>query len=172
MQWFPILIDYIIRLLSRKPSKKKPIDWSNPKAKISKYFTVGEATYLPSWKAYHQPTEEEKACILKLAATMDKVRELLKRPIIVNVWIRPKFANISGHPKNGQNYNKFIGGASKSAHKLGRAVDFHVKGMDCRTARGLLISKLKELDIRLENIDGPWLHIDNMPVKFNRFFKP
>ena len=51
------------------------MDWTNPKTKISKYFTVHEATYLPSWKIYHTPSEAEKTEIVKLAQVMDIIRE-------------------------------------------------------------------------------------------------
>ena len=39
----------------------------NLDSKISKYFTWKEALLLPSWGICHEPTEEEKAAIIKMA---------------------------------------------------------------------------------------------------------
>ena len=86
------------------------------------------------------------------------------------------------------NYNAFIGSTAPSgAHPLGRGLDFNFKYFEgkefntlkdkekieaCRQMRLKLIPVLEKLGLRLENIVGTWLHLDNMPVKFNRFFKP
>jgi len=150
------------------------IDWSNPKAKVSKHFTVKETTYLPSWDCYHVPSEEEKKEIIKLAEKMDIIRDRIGKPVIVHVWIRPKKANIPNHPKDGGDYNMFIGSTStKSGHIFGQAVDFHIGGMpDCAEVRDLIKPWLEELDIRMEDIQGGWIHIDTKPVGHKRFFKP
>ncbi len=150
------------------------INWSDPKEKISKHFTVKEATYLPSWKVYHTPSEDEKEEIVKLAKIMDIIRDRIGKPIVVHVWIRPIQANIPGDSRNGENYNLFIGSKSKrSGHIFGQAIDFHVKGVSDFTALRILIKPwLDELNIRMEDIEGNWIHIDTKPVGHNRFFKP
>ena len=138
------------------------IDWSDPKAKISKYFTVGEATWLPSWGKYHVPSEQECANILKLAQAMDKVREIVKSPIKVHVWIRP------------EGYNKQIGGAVNSAHITGEAVDWDCM-QPCDETRTRLITYLGELGLRMEDLPGStWVHLDIRPPGANghRFFRP
>ena len=162
---------------SQKISKSTEIDWSNPKEKISKYFNVREATFLPSWNAFHIPSEEEKKEIVKLAKKMDIIRELVGKAIVVHVWIRPKVANIPNHKRDKQDYNLFIGSTSKkSAHIFGKAVDFHVSGQVSKNQNANMRKKikplLKELDIRMENIDGKWIHLDTNPVGYKRFFKP
>ena len=153
------------------------IDWSNPDCKVSKYFTVHECTFLPSWRIYHIPSEEEKKEIIKLAKIMDTIRERIGSPIIVHVWIRPKSVNCPSSDRHGQDYNVFIGSKStKSGHIFGQALDFHVKGYvgpsGCNEIRQKIMPWLEELDIRMEDIDGGWVHIDTKPVKYNRFFKP
>lgn len=148
------------------------IDWTNPSAKISKYFTVKEACWLPSWSALHFPSEVEQKNILLLAEKMDKVREFIGRPIKITVWIRP----ILNNPKclqHGKDYNAFIKGAKNSAHKDGRAVDWISVGRNCDELRKILVPKLEEFDIRMEDLEGAnWIHIDCAPVINKRYFKP
>jgi uncharacterized ubiquitin-like protein YukD len=156
---------------------KKEIDWSNPKSNISEYFTVHEATFLPSWGIYHTPNEKEKKEIVKLAEIMDKIRKKLGKPIIVHVWMRPKQVNCPTSDKHGQDYNLFIGSKStKSGHIFGQAVDFHVKDHEgaekSSNIRRKILPLLEDLQIRMEDIDGNWIHIDTKEVIYNRFFKP
>ncbi len=153
--------------------KKVEIDWTDPKAKISKYFTVKEALYLPSWNVLHIPSEEEKENIVKMAEKMDLIREELKSPISIHVWIRPVL-NQPDNIRHGQDYNAFIKGAKKSAHKIGQGVDWSCSGKTCDEVRELLKGKLEEFDIRMEDIKGAnWVHVDMMkPFNNVRFFKP
>ena len=136
------------------------MDWNNPKEKISEYFTVKEALWLPSWDKMHTPTEQEKENIHKTALVMDKIRKILNKPISVHCWIRPEL------------YNKQIGGAPKSAHLLGLAVDFSTSE-NCDLTRKKLLPYLTKFNIRMECKPGSnWVHIDLMPPKPNRYFIP
>jgi hypothetical protein len=176
------------------PVKTEPeIDWTNPKAKISKYFTVKEALYLPSWNIYHTPTEAEKNNILKTAKAMDRAREFLGMGITVTVWIRPSKVNCPEFdPKtvvvsdkdprraaklkalNNLDYNAFVGGAKSSAHITGDAVDWVTK-ITADKARELLKPKLEEFELCMENLPGSnWVHTDTRPPRTStgRFFKP
>jgi len=152
------------------------IDWSNPESKISKYFTVREALYLPRWQRLANANDgltndikEEIAAFAQL--DMDQVREYIGTPIHVNCWYRPPA------------YNKIIGGAENSAHmSLGHysACDWHadVEGIDdlvkaCNVLKARLLAVLEEYGLRMENNEnGNWIHLDNAQVKTNRFFKP
>lgn len=174
----------------KEPTKNVEIDWTKPTSKISKYFTVKDCLYLPSWECYHIPTEEEKANILKLAKTMDQIREYIGGPITITVWIRPGKVNSKDldvtkiQPKTPKqkealaelDYNKYIGGAKNSAHKIGLACDWYSKGISCDEVRTKLLSKLEEFDIRVEDLPGSkWVHTDKYPPTIsggNRFFKP
>jgi hypothetical protein len=147
--------------------------WTDPKSGISKHFTVGESLYLPKWHCYHEPTEEEKANILTLAAIADEVRDIVGKPFVVHCWIRPTQARVQG-PYNGKNYNVLVGGARQSAHITGRAIDFHVEDVPCGEVRKLLVPELGRLKLRMEDMDGNWVHLDNkapFPGQ-SRFFKP
>jgi uncharacterized protein YcbK (DUF882 family) len=143
------------------------IDWTNPKSFISVYFNVKEALWLPTWN--RMATEKDglgpiqKDNIIKLMQTMDRIRVLLNKPIVVHVAFRP------------YSYNKLIGGAPKSAHVQGMACDFSVPGMSCDDVRKMLLPHLDEFNIRMENLPGSsWVHIDTKSVSSSsyRFFKP
>lgn len=107
----------------------REIDWNDHNAKISLNFRVHEALWLPSWRIYHIPSDEEKAHIVKMTDSMESVRGLFGAAIIVHCWIRPLSVNAPDSPHHEENYNRYIGSRStKSAHIFGRAVDFHVSG--------------------------------------------
>lgn len=153
--------------LSVKPLYGKvglmPIDWSDPSSKISRYFTVKEACWLPTWQKMYSPDTTEQANILKIAQTMDLIRDFIKHPITISCWIRPKAYNAD--PR--------IGGAPSSMHIPGRAVDWTTGG-SCDMLRKLLLPQLSFWKIRMEDKPGSnWIHIDNKDVDDKyRFFKP
>lgn len=155
--------------------KKEEIDWNNPKSMLSTHFNVHETTYLPSWDIFHLPSEKEKDNILKMVEKMELVREYLGNPIHVHCWIRPKIVNNPKSHFNGKNYNQAVRGAPGSAHCEGLATDFHVSRMTCSEVRTVLLPKLEEFGIRMENINSEgWVHLDcrnPLPGK-SRFFRP
>lgn len=150
------------------------IDWKDPKSKIGKYFTVGDALMLREWKRLANEEDglddQIKSNILKTAKKMDEIREYLDKPILVKSWLRPS------------KYNVFIGGAAKSAHMDGLAVDWwtdqngdgDLNGKDCDDLKKVLMPKLESWGIRMEDngAGARWIHIDLRPVKNSRFFKP
>lgn len=149
------------------------INWSDPKAKISKHFTAGEALFLSKWNCYHSPSEEEKTTILKHAEAMDRVREELGVPCVVHCWIRPKVLNCPSSPHHGEDYNAACRGAKSSRHIKGDATDYHPVGMTCDEARAKLESKLEILEMRMEKAPGTnWVHNDSGPVISTRYFNP
>ncbi len=169
--------------------EETPINWNDTTQKISRYFTVGEALYLPSWKVYHNPTGDEKLNILRTAAKLDLVRDHLGISMKIHCWLRP--LKVDCRPGfTGQlslvkpdttakvkafqelNYNAYVGGAPKSAHTLGIAVDFSCK-LPADKIRELLLPKLEFWNARMEDLEGSsWVHLDYAPVKSARFFKP
>ena len=156
---------------------------------ISLFFKWKDALYLPSIKCYHKPSFEEQDNIINFAHKMDNIIQMycdklridvfLVNPV-VHCWIRPLSVNPmtiqdQRPPKKcfGFNYNKHIGSKStKSAHIFGRAIDWHLDGYDCNKIRKLQLPYLKEFDLRCEDITGNWIHNDDYPVKYKRFFKP
>ena len=153
------------------------IDWDDPQDRISEYFTVHEALWLPSFRVYHEPSTTEKDNICRLADKMDDVREDVNAPIIVHVWIRPLKVNAPDTKWDGANYNAYIGSTSlSSAHITGDGVDWHAAGhagpTGCRHIRQRLVLNLESFGLRMEDIHGGWIHNDQKPVSYRRFFKP
>lgn len=158
----------------------KDIKWDDPSGKVSRYFTVNEAIYLPRWgrlaTADDGLNDDVKQALFKfLNEVMDPVRELLGKPIKVHVCYRPK------------KYNEEVKGATESAHmarndaKFGliAAIDFSCDlspgpiGQDCDAAKKILKPKLEELGARMEdNGQGAsWVHLDNRaPGPSGRYF--
>lgn len=135
------------------------------KIENSQYFRWREALWLPKWEVYAHPEDSLVASgIIKVSHKMDLIRAFFNRPIEVHSWYRP--------PK----YNELIGGAAMSAHMSGLAVDFFVHDMESPDVRDVLIHKLEEFDIRMENMETPHVHIDVrcQPGWTNdqRYFKP
>jgi len=155
----------------------RDVNWEDKNALIAPHFRVHEALWLPSWRIYHIASDEEKAEIVKIASAMELLRELFEAPINIHCWIRPLSVNAPNTDYHEKNYNRAIGSHSKkSAHIFGRAVDFHITGRqgpeECAKARELILPHLEEWNVRMEEINGGWIHIDNYPVRNNRFFKP
>lgn len=145
------------------------IDWTNPKAKVSQYFTVHECLWLPRWKRLANEADglndEIKFNLFETCALMDIVREDLATPINVHIFYRP------------HDYNKLVGGAAQSAHLEGKAVDFSVSIWDCDDVRAKIISRglLDKLKLRMEDLPGSnWVHLDTRAPgpSGKRFFKP
>lgn len=144
------------------------MDEIDPKSQISKYFTWKEALWLPRWDRMADESDGLNAQVMDslkvLFAKMDVVREYFGAPIIVHVCYRP------------EEYNKLIGGAPQSAHRLGMAVDFSIKGISCDDARKKIMDeKMLEIwNMRMEDLPGSnWIHLDiRAPGPAGRFFKP
>jgi hypothetical protein len=180
------------------PKVVQNIDWSDPKAKITPRFSVSEALTLQSWGVMHVPSEDEKAAIVKIAEDVGRAADVLEkvigRKVSINVhaFMRPEKANIPGSEWDGKDYNRYIYETQvwkdltpeekalkkvpKSPHRFGRAIDFHIVGFEgkekCAQIREMLLPHLEELGLRMEDIGGGWIHLDNLPVVNKRFFKP
>lgn len=160
--------------ISKLVEAEMVVDWSDKRSKISKYFTVREACWLPSWGILHRPNAVEKQKILEIAAKMDLIRELLGKAIAVHCWIRPNSVNHPGSVFHKKDYNGKVNGAYASGHISGGAVDWSCS-MNCDDVRLLLEPKLEELGIRMEAAPGTnWIHVDTKPVIKNgsRYFRP
>ncbi len=189
MNLFNSLLGFVVGLLSKKEigvevsipiggEVEKPvvqetptvaINWSDPSCKVSKYFTVHEMIYLPTWKRLANEAdglnEEVKENLIKLGQKMDTVREYFDKGINVHVTYRPL------------EYNKAIGGALHSAHSEGMAMDFDIMGMTCDEVREELVSKglLDTWTMRCEKAPGTnWVHLDYKALLAggNRYFIP
>ena len=117
----------------------------------SKFFSWGEALWLPRWGIAAFPHDKKIiANIEKTAVRMDMIRDFFDCQIQVTNWYRP------------EKYNSLIGGATKSAHLQGLAVDFIVRGIASTNARKLLRQKLFAFNLRMEGLETAHVHIDLM----------
>lgn len=124
-------------------------------------FTYGEALYLNRWNIYAIPNRQVLAEIEKLAIKLQKIRGILKKPMLITSWWRP------------EEYNKLIGGASQSWHITGGAADFRCPNISADRVREILVPVLDDFDIRMENLPGSnWVHVDTKDPVRNRYFLP
>ena len=120
---------------------------------LSEHFTLAEFTISQTAARKGLDNTPGPGTIehLKLtAAKLEKVRALLRRPIIVNSAYRSPAVN------------KAIGGVSTSAHCMGYAVDFicPTYGTPLQVAKAIAASDLK-FDQLIE--EGTWVHISIDP---------
>ncbi len=140
------------------------------------HFTLRDALLLPSWGVQHTPSPSEMANLIKTFQKLEQIRMFLGgNAINVHCAIRP-ILNCPGSPHHGESYNSFVGGATHSAHIVGLAVDWSPVGLSCDDAKALLLPKLEEFNVRMEDngAGANWVHCDLAPVPpgGNRFFKP
>lgn len=92
------------------------IDWKNPNAKISRFFTVGEVTQNDPRRI--PPNGAIALNVIRLAWELDKIRDEWGGPIGVTSWYRPPAIN------------KAVGGVANSPHLEGWAADIYPIGGD------------------------------------------
>lgn len=93
-----------------------------------------------------------------LLIVIDRLREILNRPITVNNW------KSGGEFKwRGYRTNSCKIGAKKSMHRSGRGVDFDVKGMTAEEVRQYIIKNQKLFpEIGRMEAKVTWVHIDTI----------
>lgn len=143
---------------------KRPIDLGDFVGN-SKHFMWYEVLWLPTWQIFCFPSERQYIKLIKIVNCLDQIRNLFNKPIWITSGLRPK------------EYNKVIKGAKNSAHKLGEALDFCIKGFQgskgCDEVRQIIVPMLESIDIRMEDLKGSnWIHIDIRSPSKNRFFIP
>jgi len=117
------------------------------KITMSSYFTWGEALWMGQSQAYALPSTEQIHNIINMAQALDKVRAHYGRPITVLSWLRTPA------------HNKLVGGALKSAHLDGMAVDFVIPGINSFKIQEEL-SKNKLLWPWRGEKGVSWVHLD------------
>lgn len=129
----------------------------------AKHFRWQEALWLPRWSIHVFPNKEQIENIIHVASKMELIRSAFgDSPIKIHSWLRPEM------------YNRLVGGAIQSMHTKGGAVDFSHPHLKCDDIRELLLPKLSEWKIRVEDNPGSsWVHVDiREPSGAGRFFKP
>ena len=134
--------------------------------KLSPNFTLEELTAsdLASRRGWdNTPTEVEKQNLIRLAALLEQVREVVKKPIIVNSGYRSKILNDA------------IGSKDSSQHRVGCAADIRIPGMTPREVCKLIIASGVPYDQLIQEFyeegkPGGWTHISvpNDPMAKNR----
>ena len=115
---------------------------------MSSYFTWGEALWMGQSQAYALPSTEQIHNIINMAQALDKVRAHYGRPITVLSWLRTPA------------HNKLVGGALKSAHLDGMAVDFVIPGINLHKCREELNGLIEVWPYRIEQGTPTWIHVD------------
>ena len=142
----------------------KPTTTLNPD-NITGHFTWKEALFLPTWNRLAEASDglndEVKANLVKVFTVLESIRAMFgDKPISIHCAYRPSAYNIA------------IGGASRSAHTEGKAIDFSIAGISCDDVRIKLVSELDKLLIRMEHLDkSTWIHIDTRQSQ-PRYFIP
>lgn len=133
---------------------------------LSENFTLEEATFSDTairLEINNQPSPEQLENMKIAAQGMESIRKLLGKPIKVNSWLRLPALN------------QAIGGAAKSSHMDGWAIDFTCAsyGDPYKVAKAL-----KESNIQVDQCIhefGRWVHVSFAPEMRNQFltiFKP
>ena len=133
---------------------------------LSENFNLDEATFSETAVRLginNQPSPEQLENMKITAQGMESIRKLLGKPIRVNSWLRLPALN------------QAIGGALKSSHMDGWAVDFTCPAFgDPYT----VAKALKESDIQVDQVIheyGRWVHVSFAPEMRGQFltiFKP
>jgi len=134
---------------------------------IKDYFDIRELVDKETFKAHGQKAWQ--FIDIRLLHTILIIRDELDLPITANDWLwggrfsqRGLRTNICNIVKNKTDKNKLY----LSAHCLGKALDFDVKGMEAYEVRNWILENeyLFPYKIRLENLkDGTsinWVHLD------------
>lgn len=127
-------------------------------------FRWNEFLVLDKWGIHAFPTNDRVYLnLIQTARKMELIRKYLNdHPIEITSGYRP------------DKYNKLIGGAPFSAHKLGMACDFRHSKLKPDRVRELLEPVLDDFEIRMEKLPGSsWVHIDTkLPGPGGRYFNP
>jgi len=133
---------------------------------LSENFNLDEATFSETATRLgisNEPSLQQLENMKKAAEGMEAIRKLLGKPIRVSSWLRlPEV-------------NKAIGGAPKSSHMDGWAIDFTCSGYGTPYE---VAKALKESDIQVDQVIhefGIWVHVSFAPEMRNQFltiFKP
>jgi predicted small metal-binding protein len=101
-----------------------------------------------------------------LLIVLDRLRIAIGKPIIINNW------KTGGEFKwRGYRTNSCKIGAKKSPHKIGKGIDFDVKGMSAEEVRDYIVSHQKMFpEITRMEKDVNWVHVDCMPHKYKGLY--
>lgn len=115
---------------------------------LTPHFSLSEFTDSPTALRKgisNLPTESAMINLQRVAETMEKVRNLLGRPVVISSGYRSPALNAA------------VGGARSSAHLTGLAADFTVPGMTPSEVAKAIANSNIEFDQLI--YEGTWVHI-------------
>lgn len=123
--------------------------------KLSPNFSLEELTVSDTAKRKgwdNTPTELETQNLIRVAALLEQVREVVNKPVLVNSGYRSKIVNDA------------IGSRDTSQHRIGCAADIRVPGMTPREVCKLVIASGIPYDQLIQEFyeegkPGGWTHI-------------
>ena len=120
-----------------------------------KYFTEAEMRITKD-----TPLDIIQNCYNLAEFVLDPLRELIKKPILVNSWYRNPV------------YNAQVGGAKNSQHTFGEAADIVVKGMTVEEVYATIITNnipFDQIIVEYDNVNKTtWIHISFRSLTKNR----
>jgi len=139
--------------------------------KVSEHFDIREFVPPETWSAYGE--HSIKFIDSRILVLLEKIRELCGgKSITANNWhYAGKYRYRGYRPADCKV------GALKSMHRLGKAVDFDVKGMSAEQVRGVIrMNQVELMRLGLTRIEAGvnWVHIDLKETGLNHIyeFKP
>jgi zinc D-Ala-D-Ala carboxypeptidase len=113
-------------------------------------LTASETAARKGWS--NLPNDQELQNLVRVALLLEQVREVLKKPIIVNSGFRSKLVNDA------------VGSRDTSQHRLGCAADIRVPGMNPREVCQAIIASGIQYDQLIQEFweegkPGGWTHI-------------
>ena len=136
---------------------------------LSEHFSLEEATFSEAAARHNiqnTPGDAELANMKEAAKSLEKVRDIVGKPITINSWFRSK------------EVNKAVGGSQTSAHCLGWAIDTRVTGMTPLELCKIVAKSGLKFDQIIHEY-GSWMHISFDPkyrgqllTKFDGDYKP
>jgi zinc D-Ala-D-Ala carboxypeptidase len=124
---------------------------------LSEHFSLEEATHSDTATRLgisNQPDAQQLENMKTAAAGMEKVRELLGKPININSWIRLPEVNVA------------VGGSKISSHMDGWAIDFVCRGFGTplEVCKAIDAAGIKFDQMIHEFGDKGWTHISFAPA--------
>lgn len=127
---------------------------------VSKYFNIKELVCPHCYNKFKDNSWQFIST--ELLSTLYVLRTIvINKPMVINTWATNGSYSQRGLRCNMCQLVKSKTSIYMSAHSLGKAVDFHVPGMDAESVRNLIRSNVNKFEypIRLER-DTNWCHID------------
>lgn len=148
------------------PNKEKGLKMSFYKCEHFEIFEIVPPELMSLPEEYLWELFDENLLIV-----IDRLREILGKPMTVNNW------KSGGQFKwRGYRTNSCKIGANKSPHRIGRGIDFDVKGMTAKEVRDFIMKRQDQFpEIGRMEDDVTWVHIDTIRKKNHKgiyLFKP